>query len=241
MKSISFKAKSGFTLIELLVVISIIALLIAILLPMLGSMKASARRAQCLAHQGQILTSFISYAVEHDGRFFYRGSLDDNGEPAVSIVHTSWMGNEALETLANFGYNPTEYLCPDRGPTFIKVETKGTRTSYYHMMGLFPVEGYEPFPGPGVGWTPVWTIDEDPQSVMLGDIIEKNTISPKRTTSSHGSRGLVEGPLGGSEEPSEIGSDGGNVGRLDGSAGWVNQADMVEHPVRGIGVVSGYW
>ena len=47
-------SKRGFTLIELLVVISIIALLIAILLPALGAARASARDSQSLSNVRQI-------------------------------------------------------------------------------------------------------------------------------------------------------------------------------------------
>ena len=59
--------KPAFTLIELLVVISIIALLIGILLPVLGSARDASRSAVCLVNQRSIAQAGLMYANDNDG------------------------------------------------------------------------------------------------------------------------------------------------------------------------------
>ncbi len=60
------QSKSGraFTLVELLVVISIVAVLIALLLPALSQAKAVSRAAKCGSNLRQIAVAFGSYAVD---------------------------------------------------------------------------------------------------------------------------------------------------------------------------------
>ena len=60
----------GFTLIELLVVVSIIALLVAILLPALGKAREQARSVICKTNLAQQCLGHVLYAEDNDGRFF---------------------------------------------------------------------------------------------------------------------------------------------------------------------------
>ena len=67
----------GFTLVELLVVVSIIALLIAILLPSLRKAREQAKLATCLANMTGIAKASLTYAA------------DDPGENMIPVPDTS--------------------------------------------------------------------------------------------------------------------------------------------------------
>ena len=60
------RASTGFTLVELLVVISIIALLMAILMPALNMAKKQAQGVRCLANTRQIGLALHLYADDYD-------------------------------------------------------------------------------------------------------------------------------------------------------------------------------
>ena len=59
----------GFTLIELLVVISIIALLMAILLPTLTKARESGRDIQCLSNERQVGIAIEAYTIDSKGQY----------------------------------------------------------------------------------------------------------------------------------------------------------------------------
>ncbi|MEM1210172.1 MAG: DUF1559 domain-containing protein [Planctomycetota bacterium] len=89
---------NAFTLIELLVVISIIALLIGILLPVLGAARESARQAQCLSNLRQMGIGTTNYSIEWTDHLMPHASvhprLQESGAPITTPTdpgaQTSW-------------------------------------------------------------------------------------------------------------------------------------------------------
>lgn len=87
---------TAFTLIELLVVIAIIAILIAILLPALGSARRLARGTRCQANMSQLMTAFYAYASDA------RGSLCSfSWQPNTSPSQFNDLNNAANSTAAH--------------------------------------------------------------------------------------------------------------------------------------------
>jgi len=75
----TLRRRHAFTLIELLVVISIIALLIGILLPVLGSARMTARQMKCLSNMRQWGIAYAAYAAENKDYLPREDGDRDNG------------------------------------------------------------------------------------------------------------------------------------------------------------------
>lgn len=73
--------RKAFTLIELLVVISIIAILISMLLPALGSAKKAAITAKCLSDKRQIALALGNYAADNKDALPTRNPTAGYGYP----------------------------------------------------------------------------------------------------------------------------------------------------------------
>jgi len=157
-------ALHGFTLIELLVVISIIALLIAILLPALGSARRAALTSVCASNVRQLGLSVAMYQADFE-QFFPYAYKDDTSIP--------WYENYWQRVMLDYLQGPSSgqtvnpYLCPadgDDGAAIWKIdpntatefEAGEIESSYGVNRYMFfrdqPVSGVRDGVGDSVSW-----------------------------------------------------------------------------------------
>ena len=85
---------NAFTLIELLVVVTILAILIAILLPTLHRARDAAKAVVCYNNLRQVGLAFINFAGDHDGHLPANGDSQGTRWEGPEAWQRSWMGNE---------------------------------------------------------------------------------------------------------------------------------------------------
>jgi len=126
------RTRHAFTLIELLVVISIIALLIAILLPALGAARQSARDTQCIVLLRQAGTSWHAFAADNKGRaapsFQVTVHTGEFGASPGTGAQWHWVMREYMDK------NPQSFVCPRADtPLNTTTDTAGEAFNAYYI------------------------------------------------------------------------------------------------------------
>jgi len=121
--------RTGFTLIELLVVISIIAVLIALLLPALSAARESSVKAQCLSNHHQIALATTTAAMDDKGVYI----PVRNNRVQIAI-----MGKQ-MNRFVDYGFDRHAWNDPGREDAYKPLDHYGDET----QLGL----GYQYFGG----------------------------------------------------------------------------------------------
>ena len=218
---------AAFTLIELLVVIAIIAILAAVLLPVLYSAQQRGYAAACLNNQKQIVEATMMYVDDNSGFLPYCNS-DLGNAPGPGWLYTGAMLNANLNTnnpicwqsgtLWYYLKIPKVYLCPldIRNPYY--TERANQLTSYiwdWAESGFFEAT-YKTCKVSAV-WSPECILFWEPY-------IPGNSTEAMEAYNDGANRPYYPGYQEGMGTLHD--KLGGNVPRLDGSVVFMRQADF---------------
>jgi prepilin-type N-terminal cleavage/methylation domain-containing protein len=133
----------GFTILELLVVVTIIAVLVAILIPTFAAAKETAKIARCQANLRQLGLAFMSFGTDHWGKLpgcksqytegggtlaTTGGTDPNNNEPALVTPENYWMSDWVAGTDKNYTSTSATDLANLTG--FYAQPSKGTIYPY---------------------------------------------------------------------------------------------------------------
>jgi prepilin-type N-terminal cleavage/methylation domain-containing protein len=113
--------RRAFTLIELLVVVSIIALLIALLLPALGAARKTAQDLACTSNHRQFAIAFNVYAVDH------RDRAPRGGDHAIRSLMAGYYNGPWIDPALSTRFGSDHYAYSMRA---VWTRQPGTATRY---------------------------------------------------------------------------------------------------------------
>lgn len=139
----------AFTLVELLTVIAIVAILMAILFPLIGMIRESANRSTCASNLRQIALAVLSYTNDHRGYLpsgrgsatgnftgLYRRIEDPSHEPnGVIMAEHSQMLSSHIARYVGLGRSTSVWRCPSNGAMWDAMNDQSKSTYLINNQG----------------------------------------------------------------------------------------------------------
>jgi len=201
-----------FTLVELLIVITVMAILIALLLPVLGRARESARRIVCLSNLRQLAMASLSYAGDHGGHV----PLGDTFSWGASAVWPTCIAGTTWYSLRDRGMEWPLWLCPSSGVT------PAGGVCFVNFLGTCITEAAaNARPYRGRVWQTYQYLGDLPEAVESWDITLTQNNQPDYCLAGDV---VLTDPVGVSSAAHMAGNGlpaGGNQIFLDGSAAWI--------------------
>ena len=231
---------SAFTLVELLVVITIVGVLMAMLLPALGTAREAARRSVCLSNMAQGVVGVTNTAVNNreylptgfraHGAWLPAGTVDAHPREVAPTVYTemtsTWAGSGKVLMCPNVSQAPS--IFGNGMPAFDTTYSTGWYIGYMYLAGHTPPN---PTGANTVKWLSPLRISESSERAVWTDPTQSTDDSGGATNVAgpHGVNGFRFGTL--SQSPAAYGVVGANVAYLDGSARWKPVASLTRYQV----------